>query len=163
MIKFLKNYLINIIFGIIAFALLYAEFNFYLDWKSDLSFWIVEGSLIALAFYLPKKNKDNNDEKKEYKPFTIYKVSLIIIIILIAVYLGIQSNNASGWNAIGYGLLAVYDLIMLIPILAINFIIRIYYRIKYNQVFAKGSISNLILIIILVFVSLCVLLIVNLF
>lgn len=163
--NFFKDYLMNILFGMIFLVLLLCAFMSLFDWIINPLFWVTEGIFLALTFCLPKHSKDNKDKKdnkdeeKEFKTFTKFKVSIIVIMILISIYLLIKTETATGWDALGYGIFWIISLLSIMLILITNFIIRIYYRIKYHQKFAKGAISNLIFVIMLLLILFCVLLI----
>ncbi len=142
---FLKNHLLNIIFGFTATILLILAFIGLFDWIINPIFWIIECILIALTFVYKQNNTTHKNSETsnntKFILFTKFKTILIIISLLLAIYLEIASQQATGLFAgLGEVILLLFDLAILFSILVVNFIFRIHYRIKYDQKFDFKSV-----------------------
>ena len=95
---------------------------------------------IMILFILSLFEQKNN-EKKEFKLLTKFKISLISVMVVMIIYLDFLLKDA-GFDIISLGIIisCAFARITLILILAINFIVRIYYRVKYKQKFTSKEI-----------------------
>lgn len=155
MMRFIKDYFVNILLGIIAIVL----FRGVLEYVNYLAAWLIEGFVIGFAICLPKRN----NEAKEFKFFTKFKVIMLLIMIAISIYLLVKCNTATGWDSLGYAIIWLLELVWIALTIATNFIIRIYYRIRYKQKFKKGTISNCIFVFALIIILVFGLLLINLY
>lgn len=155
MMRFIKDYFVNILLGIIAIVFCYYVFAN----VEYVAAWLIEGMLIGFAICLPKRN----NETKEFKFFTKFKVIMLLIMIAISIYLLVKCNTATGWDSLGYAIIWLLELVWIALTIATNFIIRIYYRIRYKQKFKKGTISNCIFVFALIIILVFGLLLINLY
>lgn len=104
-----------------------------------------------------------NDETKEFKFFTKFKVIMLLIMIVASIYLLVKSNIATGWDSLGYAIIWVVELVWIDLTIVTNFIIPIYYRIRYKQKFNNVAISNCIFVFVLIIIFVFGLLLINLY
>lgn len=153
--RFIKDYFVNILLGIIAIVL----FRGALEYFDYLAAWLIEGFVIGFAICLPRRNS----ETKEFKLFTKFKVIMLLIMIAISIYFAEKGSTATGWDSIGYGIMWILELVWIALTIATNFIIRIYYRIRYKQKFKNIMIPNYIFFIVLTIMIMAIILIITLY